>query len=543
MEAAVAFAAVFAAIRLSLYLDSPLRIFSSAVLAAVLFLYVPVPHYRKHGFPSWTRAENPRRTLGTGLLLIVAGAAAWSVYAMLPLPPELAPPRGAVPISPALAAHILLLTALPEEIFFRGYLYDLFEEAGREPVIPTALLFAVGHLVIHPSPYRLLTFFPGLLLGWGRKNSGNARGSGVSGGLAVSGHLFFFYAYEAGFEISLDAARSLCEASEAPGISGLRPSPPHLQYRPRPLVVPAGEMEAVAGGRRMLLDASVKIFDFGALSVTLSLPVRDLPWEEYCATALALSAGPGLERSARETAGRVFERIRPAISRPMLADLVEEYSLWHVSSFAPPMTGTEALAGLSQDIARLLTLQEGKFSGAAVAEILRSPIQYFDNDLFVADWSASFAYDPKFQDTLEVLEFLNVQLLELRFFDRLLLGAIDATAQELHPRRRLFHILHDPYAKPMHKLSQIRTDVSMVRERIYNSLKLAGDAYLARVYEEARKKVGAEKYDGSVRDKLATLTEIYTVLNNQAQASRAETLEMIIILLIAIEIVIGLLLW
>jgi hypothetical protein len=44
-----------------------------------------------------------------------------------------------------------------------------------------------------------------------------------------------------------------------------------------------------------------------------------------------------------------------------------------------------------------------------------------------------------------------------------------------------------------------------------------------------------------VRDQLAT-TDIYTVLNNQPSA-RAETLEMIIILLIAIEIVMGLLRW
>jgi hypothetical protein len=61
--------------------------------------------------------------------------------------------------------------------------------------------------------------------------------------------------------------------------------------------------------------------------------------------------------------------------------------------------------------------------------------------------------------------------------------------------------------------------------------------------EEARRKVGAEKHEGTVRDQLATLTDIYTVLNNQAQAARAETLELIIILLIAIEIVMGLLRW
>jgi hypothetical protein len=116
-------------------------------------------------------------------------------------------------------------------------------------------------------------------------------------------------------------------------------------------------------------------------------------------------------------------------------------------------------------------------------------------------------------------------------------------SEGLRPRWRLFHILHDPYEAPLRKLSGIRTDVSLIRERIYNAMKLVGDAYLARVYEEARRKVGAEKHEGTVRDKLGTLTDIYTVLNNQAQAAREETLELIIILLIAIEIVMGLLRW
>ena len=364
----------------------------------------------------------------------------------------------------------------------------------------------------------------------------------MSGIRVDSGHLLFFYAYDAGFEISLDAARTLCEASESPGIAGLRP-PPYLQYRPKPLIVPAGTVSAAVSGNALSLDAAVKIFDFGVLSVTLTLPVRDLPWEAYTDAAHALAAEGGLEKSAREAAVRVFERIRPAVFRPKFADLVEEYSLWHVGSFSPGMTGTEALALLSRDVARLLTLERGDLSEAAIAEILRSPIRYFDNDLFLAEWAAAFVYDPKFQDTAEVLEFLNVQLLELRFFDRLLHEAIDGMSEELLPRRRLFHVLHDPYEKPLRKLSGIRTEVSLVRERIYNALKLVGDAYLARVYEEARRKVGAEKHEGTVRDQLATLTDIYTVLNNQAQAARAETLEMIIILLIAIEIVMGLLRW
>ena len=365
----------------------------------------------------------------------------------------------------------------------------------------------------------------------------------MSGIRVASGHLFFFHAFDAGFEIALEKARPLCEASDSAGIAGLRPAPAHLQYRPRPLTVPLGDVSVTVSGKTHRLDATAKIFDFGALSVTLTLPLEDLPLEEYAETALSLAAEEGIEKSARDAAHRLFERIRPAVSRPLFADLVEEYCVWHVGGFSPEMSGTEALARLPREIARLLTLERGELSEAAVTDILRTPIRYFDNDLFLAEWNAAFVYDPKFRDTVEVLEFLNLQVLELRFFDRLLHEAIEGVSEGLRPRWRLFHILHDPYEAPLRRLSGIRTDVSLIRERIYNALKLVGDAYLARVYDEARRKVGAEKHEGTVRDQLATLTDIYTVLNHQAQAAREETLETIIILLIAIEIVMGLLRW
>ena len=42
----------------------------------------------------------------------------------------------------------------------------------------------------------------------------------MSGIRVASGHLFFFYAYDAGFEIALEKARAFCEASDSPGIAG-----------------------------------------------------------------------------------------------------------------------------------------------------------------------------------------------------------------------------------------------------------------------------------------------------------------------------------
>ncbi len=76
----------------------------------------------------------------------------------------------------------LLVVALPEEFFYRGYLQQRLESqlgqgrpilgirAGRAFLL-TQLLFALGHLV-EPYPWRLAVFFPALLFGWLRKRSG-----------------------------------------------------------------------------------------------------------------------------------------------------------------------------------------------------------------------------------------------------------------------------------------------------------------------------------------------------------------------------------
>ena len=83
----------------------------------------------------------------------------------------------------------LLVVALPEEAFFRGYLQSALSErfpnrarflgANIGWAIPiTSTLFAVGHLLTNPSPERLAVFFPSLLFGWLRQKTGGI-GAGV----------------------------------------------------------------------------------------------------------------------------------------------------------------------------------------------------------------------------------------------------------------------------------------------------------------------------------------------------------------------------
>ena len=173
LPAVLLFLGIVLVVRLASRHAPPFAFLPPDLLAAVLFLYAPVFHYRRGKAPSWLRLEDAGKSARTLLALAAGGVVAYLVYARLPLPPSLTPYAGPVPPLEDLLFREGLLVALPEEVFFRGYLYDAFEEKGWEPVLPSSLLFAAGHLFLFTSWYRALTFFPGLLLGWSRKTAGN----------------------------------------------------------------------------------------------------------------------------------------------------------------------------------------------------------------------------------------------------------------------------------------------------------------------------------------------------------------------------------
>jgi membrane protease YdiL (CAAX protease family) len=86
-------------------------------------------------------------------------------------------------LPPSIASFILaqlIVVALPEEAFFRGYLQTALTDltTKRHRVLGVelslgawvlqAVLFAAVHFLVEPHPARLAVFFPALLFGWTR---------------------------------------------------------------------------------------------------------------------------------------------------------------------------------------------------------------------------------------------------------------------------------------------------------------------------------------------------------------------------------------
>jgi membrane protease YdiL (CAAX protease family) len=83
-----------------------------------------------------------------------------------------------------LAFSQLVVVAIPEELFFRGYLMERLERVWPParslfgaPVglalLVSSALFALGHLLVIPNPQRLAVFFPALAFGWMRARTGS----------------------------------------------------------------------------------------------------------------------------------------------------------------------------------------------------------------------------------------------------------------------------------------------------------------------------------------------------------------------------------
>ena len=83
-------------------------------------------------------------------------------------------------------------------------------------------------------------------------------------------------------------------------------------------------------------------------------------------------------------------------------------------------------------------------------------------------------------------------------------------------------------------------DVTETVERVENALKVTDDVYLARIYAAALELFRGNAWRRGIERKLSIVRETYSMLNAEAQAARAELLEIAIIALIVIEIVVGL---
>jgi hypothetical protein len=159
----------------------------------------------------------------------------------------------------------------------------------------------------------------------------------------------------------------------------------------------------------------------------------------------------------------------------------------------------------------------------------------------IVDWNGALIFDRDGEDVRAELEFANVELLEMRYLDRLLDDALDGSYEALSRRAWSPRRLWGSYRGDLRRIARLRAESAMLFEGVTNALKLLGDQYLARVYRLACQRFHLGEWDAAILRKLQSLESIYEIMTDEAASRRLEVLEWIIIVLIAASIVLSLL--
>lgn len=356
--------------------------------------------------------------------------------------------------------------------------------------------------------------------------------------MRLIGQLIGLFSFDIGYEIDLPRARALLAAGETRDLERRRPAPAHLAYTTPPLVVPLGELPITVGDTTPTATATARLHDFGAVTIVLQAPLACELAALPPLTATLATAGP-LEDAARALLDDLAARIRPAVTRPGSDPLVEDYYVVQIDRLEPAVSMAELLARAGPTLASALRCDPNPLSAEETAEVLAPRLSYYGDDLVITEWNVALVVDDTdYADTVNVLEYLNVQLVELRYYDRILDRRV-GEAYELTTRRtRPLPLVNRPYQRALDELADIRVDVASIVERLGNALKLSGDLYLAKLYARTARRLALPAWADSVNRKLEVLDRLYGVLLDRASTARAEALELTIILLIALEIVI-----
>jgi hypothetical protein len=300
-----------------------------------------------------------------------------------------------------------------------------------------------------------------------------------------------------------------------------------------PLALPDGAIQATA---------SARLFDFGVISLALRVPVADLAWAVFSQRLNAVDRAVGLAPAGAiwlELLDRVRQGVGDAIIRPLPSTLEEDYIVGVANAFSERLSA-EALAA-RVDMIPLLSGEQRPLSEGARRDLLRHRYSFYTDDMVVLTWDRAFIYEPRGDtDVTDVLEVANAQLLEMRYYDELL----DAELPRMYDlveaaRRRLSLPGARRFADLARRLYTMVAEVTELTEKADNALQVTEDVYLARIYAAALELFRVPTVSAAVDRKLSIIRDTYTALYDEASSSRSGLLEIIIVVMIAVEIVLA----
>lgn len=353
----------------------------------------------------------------------------------------------------------------------------------------------------------------------------------------ASGALRAYYLFDVADSIDLATLRTISGEGLAPADIPLRQhkSPAYLQFPVPPLVARLDDMRL----DNEAWNVRAKLFDYGVISLRLTLPISGT-WQSAIERSIEMRNDERLLAYASDTVERICAELGAALD-DRHTPLVEDFLVMDIDRFSQPVLAQTLMDQYARELVSSILGEQAELSQGEVEQSLRVRFSYYRDDLTVVQWDSAFIYDRReSSDAIQdILEFANSQLLELRTYDTLLDSELDVIYKQ-QPGGPARSLLGRREAEQAHALRYLIVDVLELIDRSSNALKVVGDAYYARIYRAAAQRLGLEDWQRQIDRKLASLGDMYRFFVDQSRTQRDEFMEIIVIVLIALELIVGL---
>jgi hypothetical protein len=293
-------------------------------------------------------------------------------------------------------------------------------------------------------------------------------------------------------------------------------SAPHYFEKSVPSQYILGEEKRMVGNVEVTLEA--KSYHPDAILVEGSFEVADVFAEGI------LEVKDKLHDICYEIAKKNGGRLEPA----------EEYTVYQISDYKgdPELF----LNKNAQKIAGLLKSEKLELDENEVEHTLSYQFKYAKGDLVIVDWDGAFVFDPngEFEETIELLELANYQLLRYRILDEDLDERMRKMEKFTQPDETKTGWWANWFGVASREVTQEFRDIIRVRSQSINQfeamerdIKLIGEWYSARLFDLAAKKFRLNEWRNAVKEKLDSLEDSYSIAAENLGMSRVQRLELI----------------
>jgi hypothetical protein len=359
------------------------------------------------------------------------------------------------------------------------------------------------------------------------------------------GYILAYRLFDVAYAIDLAKAEDTWARTVRTGSSRgrLTTTPPKaISFGVPPVALGLGTVALALPEGAMQANATARLFDFGVVSLALRVPVTDLSWAIFSQRLNAVDQAVGLAPASAlwtELLDRVRQGVGDALIRPIPSTLEEDYLVGVANAFSEKITADALVARI--DLIPLLSGELRPLSQGARQDLLRHRYSYYTDDMVVLTWDRAFIYEPRGDtDVTDVLEVANAQLLEMRYYDELLDAELPRMYDLVEAARRRWALPGARrFADLARRLYTMVAEVTELTEKVDNALQVTEDVYLARIYAAALELSRVSTVSAAVDRKLSIIRGTYSALYDEASSSRSSLLEIIIVVLIAVEIVLA----